>query len=292
MRRHLQRGIYQQTPASIALNGTLDDLAEEGANRRFRRQGRFQAADTLARRPLGITAEDLPEQRMLVAERVVETGSRDPHLGREIAHRRCFVTVAPEAIQRCVKHDGLFKLARSRHLRARDCCSPPIPDFLERALQKFGGHVRRCRCYSVSSTRLIRFLRTVRASLPCFNARASFPKISRRHPERAFTGASSSAAIASRSSAEARSFCATWWSSQRCFKRTRKSSIRGPSPGGGSTLGGSGGGNAATLARPCSIASMISLPSLPSATPLPRLRVRAKPSIVRGACAAISRIAS
>src|SRR5262249_13876687 len=49
----------------------------------------------------------------------------------------------------------------------------------------------------------------VSASRQCFSASASLAKLSRRQPWSARTGASSSAAIASRSSAEATSFCAT-----------------------------------------------------------------------------------
>jgi hypothetical protein len=48
----------------------------------------------------------------------------------------------------------------------------------------------------------MRFFPAVSASWPCFSATASLPKTSRRQPDKARTGALSSAAIASRSSAE------------------------------------------------------------------------------------------
>ena len=143
-----------------------------------------------------------------------------------------------------------------------------------------------------SLTSSMRFRPAVSARRPCFRASASLPNNSRRQPDSAGTGALSSAAIASRSSDEAISFCATCEILDALLQKhpqqldQRPDARRRLGLAGDARAAGSGPRVPRPPRRGCPGRAC------PRRRRWPRLRVRASCSIVFGACAAISSTAS
>jgi len=96
--RQFECRVDEHAPAALSVgHRPFDDLVKERANRRNRRQ-LLQTGDSLADGLRQVVAERLAVERSLVAEGVVEAGTRDSHLLREIANRGLFVTLRPEAV--------------------------------------------------------------------------------------------------------------------------------------------------------------------------------------------------
>ena len=72
-------------------------------------------------------------ERPLIAERVVETGARDPRFLDEIANGRCFVAARPKALRSSVKHRLFVKFSWPCHPFIHACDQSAVLQSLRRS---------------------------------------------------------------------------------------------------------------------------------------------------------------
>ena len=105
VRRDLERRVDDQAAAMIRIGDrSRDQLSEEFPDRFFRRMLPLQPLNPLSHRARRVSFQRLGKKGPLVAERVVETRSVDPHLRCEVSHRGRFEAAVPEALDGCIKH--------------------------------------------------------------------------------------------------------------------------------------------------------------------------------------------
>jgi hypothetical protein len=115
IRRDVERRVHKHTAFMLAVvERSADDLVEEGANCLARRQ-RLAAADTIYDAILDVAIQRPLIERPLIAERVIETGARDPRFLDEIANGRCFVAVLPKALHSSIKYRLFVKFSWPCH---------------------------------------------------------------------------------------------------------------------------------------------------------------------------------
>src|SRR6266446_1257202 len=121
VRLHVRRGVgairvghHQQAAARMTRAGELaGGLAQHPADGLLRRRRLVEGLGQALAPLLLVALDRLEEQLLLVAESRVEAGRVDAHGGGEIAHRRRFIAVAPENVDRALERRVAIELTRA-----------------------------------------------------------------------------------------------------------------------------------------------------------------------------------